>query len=151
MLNKLMHTNPDATPAILRLTLGAVFFVHGAQKMLGWWGGRGFSATMSGFEHTGIPAVFAFLAIVAEFFGAIGLILGLLGRVAAFGLACVMVVAIAKVHAVNGLFMNWGGQQKGEGFEYHVLVLAITVAIMIAGSGAWSVDRVLSRSAPARR
>jgi putative oxidoreductase len=151
MLNKLMHTNPDATPAILRLTLGAVFFVHGAQKMLGWWGGRGFSATMSGFEHSGIPAVFAFLAIVAEFFGAIGLILGLLGRVAAFGLACVMVVAIAKVHAVNGLFMNWGGQQKGEGFEYHVLVLAITVAIMIAGSGAWSVDRVLSRSAPARR
>jgi putative oxidoreductase len=146
-----MHTNPDATPAILRLTLGAVFFVHGAQKMLGWWGGRGFSATMSGFEHTGIPAVFAFLAIVAEFFGAIGLILGLLGRVAAFGLACVMVVSIAKVHAVNGLFMNWGGQQKGEGFEYHVLVLAITVAIMIAGSGAWSVDRVLSRSAPARR
>jgi putative oxidoreductase len=136
-----MHTNPDAAPAILRLTLGAVFFAHGAQKMLGWWGGRGFSATMSGFEHSGIPAVFAFLAIVAEFFGAIGLILGLLGRVAAFGLACVMVVAIAKVHAVNGLFMNWGGQQKGEGFEYHVLVLAITVAIMIAGSGAWSVDR----------
>lgn len=151
MLNKLMHTNPDAAPAILRLTLGTVFFAHGAQKMLGWWGGRGFSATMSGFEHTGIPAVFAFLAIVAEFFGAIGLILGLLGRVAAFVLACVMVVAIAKVHAVNGLFMNWGGQQKGEGFEYHVLVLAITVAIMIAGSGAWSVDRVLSRSAPARR
>jgi putative oxidoreductase len=151
MLNKLMHTNPDAAPAILRLTLGAVFFAHGAQKMLGWWGGRGFSATMSGFEHTGIPAVFAFLAIVAEFFGAIGLILGLLGRVAAFGLACVMMVAIAKVHAVNGLFMNWAGQQKGEGFEYHVLVLAITVAIMIAGSGAWSVDRVLSRSAPARR
>jgi putative oxidoreductase len=146
-----MHTNPDAAPAILRLTLGTVFFAHGAQKMLGWWGGRGFSATMSGFEHTGIPAVFAFLAIVAEFFGAIGLILGLLGRVAAFVLACVMVVAIAKVHAVNGLFMNWGGQQKGEGFEYHVLVLAITVAIMIAGSGAWSVDRVLSRSAPARR
>jgi len=151
MLNKLMHTNPDAAPAILRLTLGTVFFAHGAQKMLGWWGGRGFSATMSGFEHTGIPAVFAFLAIVAEFFGAIGLILGLLGRVAAFGLACVMVVAIAKVHAVNGFFMNWAGQQKGEGFEYHVLVLAITVAIMIAGSGAWSVDRVLSRSAPARR
>jgi putative oxidoreductase len=146
-----MHTNPDAAPAILRLALGAVFFAHGAQKMLGWWGGRGFSATMSGFEHAGIPAVFAFLAIVAEFFGAIGLILGLLGRVAAFVLACVMVVAIAKVHAVNGLFMNWGGQQKGEGFEYHVLVLAITVAIMIAGSGAWSVDRVLSRSAPARR
>ena len=119
--------------------------------MLGWWGGRGFSATMNGFEHTGIPAVFAFLAIAAEFFGGIGLMLGLLGRVAAFGIACVMVVAIAKVHAVNGFFMNWGGRQKGEGFEFHVLVLAMTAAIMIAGSGAWSVDRMLSRSAPAAR
>ena len=151
MLSKLVHTNPHAAPTILRLALGAVFFAHGAQKMLGWWGGRGFSATMNGFEHTGIPAVFAFLAIAAEFFGGIGLMLGLLGRVAAFGIACVMVVAIAKVHAVNGFFMNWAGRQKGEGFEFHVLVLAMTAAIMIAGSGAWSVDRMLSRSAPAAR
>jgi putative oxidoreductase len=151
MLNKLIHTNRHAAPTILRLALGAVFFAHGAQKMLGWWGGRGFSATMNGFEHTGIPAVFAFLAIAAEFFGGIGLMLGLLGRVAAFGIACVMVVAIAKVHAVNGFFMNWAGRQKGEGFEFHVLVLAMTAAIMIAGSGAWSVDRMLSRSAPAAR
>jgi len=151
MLSKLIHTNPDAAPAILRVVLGAVFFPHGAQLMLGWWGGGGFSATMSGFEHTGIPAVFAFLAIAAEFFGAIGLILGLLGRVAAFGIACTMLVAIVKVHAVNGFFMNWFGQQKGEGFEYHLLVLAMTAAIMIAGSGAWSVDRALSRSARAAR
>jgi putative oxidoreductase len=98
---------------------------------------------MSGFEHSGIPAVFAFLAIAAEFFGGIGLILGLLGRVAAFGIFCVMLVAIVKVHVANGFFMNWTGQQKGEGFEFHVLVLAMTAAIMIAGSGAWSVDRVL--------
>jgi putative oxidoreductase len=151
MLNKLMHTNPDAAPAILRVALGAVFFAHGATKVLGWWGGYGFSATMSGFEHTGIPALFAFLAIVAEFCGGIGLILGLLGRVAAFGVACVMAVAIFKVHAVNGFFMNWTGQQKGEGFEFHVLVLAMAAAIMIAGSGAWSVDRALSRSGPAAR
>ena len=81
MLRKLIHTNPNAAPAILRLVLGAVFFAHGAQKVLGWWGGRGFSATMNGFEHSGIPAVFAFLAIAAEFFGGLGLILGLLGRV----------------------------------------------------------------------
>src|ERR1022692_1764798 len=151
MLSKLIHTNPHAALTILRLALGAVFFAHGAQKMLGWWGGRGFSATMNGFEHTGIPAVFAFLAIAAEFFGGLGLILGLLGRVAAFGIACVMVVAIVKVHAVNGFFMNWAGRQKGEGFEYHVLVLAMTAAIMIMGSGAWSVDRLLGRSAPAAR
>jgi len=146
MLRKLIHTNSHAAPTILRLALGVVFFAHGAQKMMGWWGGYGFSGTMHGFEHGGIPAVFAFLAIAAEFFGGLGLILGLFGRVAAFGIACVMVVAIAKVHAVNGFFMNWAGRQKGEGFEYHVLVLAMTAAIMIAGSGAWSVDRVLSRT-----
>ena len=145
MLTKLIRTNPSAVPAILRLVLGAVFFTHGAQKMLGWWGGYGFSGTMNSMEHMGIPAVFAFLAIAAEFFGGLGLILGLLGRVAAFGIACTMVVAIVKVHAANGLFMNWSGQQKGEGFEYHLLVLAMTAAIMIAGSGAWSVDRALSR------
>lgn len=113
--------------------------------MLGWWAGYGFSGTMQGFEHSGIPAVFAFLAICAEFFGGIGLILGLLGRVAAFGVFCNMAVAIVKVHAANGFFMNWMGQKKGEGFEFHLLVLAMTVAIMIMGSGAWSLDRALSR------
>ena len=112
--------------------------------MLGWWGGRGFTATMAGFEHSGIPAVFAFLAIAAEFFGAIGLIVGLLGRVAAFGIFCVMVVAIVKVHSHIGFFMNWTGQQKGEGFEFHLLVLAMTAAIMLTGSGALSMDRALS-------
>jgi len=146
MLRKLIYTNPQAAPAILRLVLGVIFFVHGAQKVLGWWGGYGFSATMQGFEHSGIPAVFAFLAIAAEFLGGLGLIVGLLGRVAAFGIACVMLVAIVKVNAVNGLFMNWTGQQKGEGFEFHLLVLAMAAAIMIAGSGAWSADRALSGS-----
>jgi putative oxidoreductase len=145
MWRKLIDTNKQASPAILRLVLGVVFFAHGAQKVLGWWGGRGFSATLSGFEHSGIPAVFAFLAIAAEFLGGIGLILGLLGRVAAFGIACNMLVAVVKVHAPNGFFMNWGGQQKGEGFEYHLLVLAMTAAIMIMGSGAFSVDGALSR------
>jgi putative oxidoreductase len=147
MLRKLIQTNNRAEPAILRLVLGAIFFAHGAQKMLGWWGGYGFSGTMGMFTHAmGIPAVFAFLAIAAEFLGGIGLILGLLGRVAAFGIACNMLVAIVKVHSANGLFMNWAGNQKGEGFEYHLLVLAMTAAIMIAGSGALSVDLALSRA-----
>jgi putative oxidoreductase len=146
MLRKLIHTNNQAAPAILRLVLGVVFFAHGAQKMLGWWGGYGFSGTMGMFTHQmGVPAVFAFLAIAAEFFGGLGLIVGLLGRVAAFGIACNMVVAIVKVHAPNGLFMNWTGHQKGEGFEYHLLVLAMTGVIMIVGSGALSIDLALSR------
>ena len=144
MWNRLIRTTPDPALTVVRLALGAVFFAHGATKVLGWWGGYGFSATMSGFERTGIPAVFAFLAIAAEFCGGIGLIIGLLGRVAAFGIACNMIVAIVKVHAPNGFFMNWAGTKKGEGFEYHVLVLAMTVVIMIAGSGAWSADRALS-------
>jgi putative oxidoreductase len=146
MLRKLIHTNNQAAPAILRLVLGVVFFAHGAQKMLGWWGGYGFSGTMGMFTHQmGVPAVFAFLAIAAEFFGGLGLIVGLLGRVASFGIACNMVVAIVKVHAPNGLFMNWTGHQKGEGFEYHLLVLAMTGVIMIVGSGALSIDLALSR------
>ncbi|MGA3041698.1 MAG: DoxX family protein [Bryobacteraceae bacterium] len=146
MLKKLIHTNPHPGIAIIRLALGVVFFAHGAQKMLGLWGGYGFSGTMHFFEQSGIPAVFAFLAIAAEFFGGLGLILGLLGRVAAFGIACNMLVAIVKVHFANGFFMNWGGQQKGEGFEYHFLVLAMAAAIMIAGSGGWSLDRILSKA-----
>ena len=146
MLRKLLHTNNDPVLTVVRLVLGVVFFAHGAQKMLGWFGGYGFSATMGFFEHNGIPAVFAFLAIAAEFFGGLGLLLGLLSRVAAFGISCNMLVAIATVHHRFGLFMNWTGQQKGEGFEFHLLVLAITFLIMVRGAGALSLDRLLTRS-----
>jgi putative oxidoreductase len=149
MLNKLLHTNDDRVLTVVRLVLGVVFFAHGAQKMLGWFGGYGFNATMSFFEHAGIPAAFAFLAICAEFLGGLGLLLGLLSRVAAFGITCNMLVAIATVHHRFGLFMNWSGAQKGEGFEYHVLVLAITFLIMVRGAGAFSLDRLLSRGASA--
>ena len=144
MFRKLMGTTDDLTLTILRLVLGVVFFAHGAQKMLAWFGGYGFSGTMDFFtQQMHIPAPFALLAIDAEFFSGIGLILGLLGRVAAFGIACNMVVAICLVHRHFGLFANWSGTQKGEGFEYHLLVIAITLAIMIKGSGAISLDRVL--------
>ena len=129
---------------MVRLVLGFVFFVHGAQKALGWFDGNGFAATMGGFtHHMGIPPVFAVLAIMAEFLGGIGLILGLLSRVAAFGIAVNMAVAIALVHSQNGFFMNWQGNQRGEGFEYHLLVLAIATLVMVRGAGAWSVDRAL--------
>ena len=141
---RLMGTTDDLTLTILRLVLGAVFFAHGAQKMLGWFGGYGFSGTIDFFsQQMHIPGPFALLAIDAELFGSIGLILGLLGRVAAFGIAWNMVVAICMVHWHFGLFANWSGTQKGEGFEYHLLVIAITLAIMIKGSGAISLDRVL--------
>ena len=146
MLQRLLSTPNDFAFTVLRLILGIVFFPHGAQKTLGWFGGNGFPATMGFFEHNmHIPALLAFLAIAAEFFGSIGLILGFLTRVAAFGITVNMLVAIGTVHAANGLFMNWSGQQKGEGFEYHLLVLAITTAIMIRGAGALSLDRLMAR------
>src|ERR1700688_1331305 len=127
MLKRLLQTTNDPVFTIIRLMLGIVFFAHGAQKMLGWFGGYGFSGTMglfTGMLH--IPAVFAFLAIAAEFFGGLGLLVGLLTRVAAFGVFCNMLVAVAMVHHQFGFFMNWTGTQKGAGLEFHLLALAIT-------------------------
>lgn len=145
MLRKLLATSDDWTLTLLRLFLGVIFFAHGAQKMLGWFGGYGFSGTMgffTGMLH--IPAPLAFLAICAEFLGGIGLIVGALGRVAAFGIAINMLVAVLMVHGQFGFFMNWSGQQKGEGFEYHLLAIVVAVVLMVRGSGAFSVDRALS-------
>src|SRR5258705_13722766 len=112
MLRKLISTENSAAITVLRLVVGIVFFAHGAQKMLGWFGGYGFTGTMGFFTGAmHIPAVFAFLAIVAEFFGGLGLIFGLLTRVAAFGIFCNMVVAVALVHGQFGFFMYWTGAQ----------------------------------------
>ena len=145
MFYRLIWTSNDRTVALMRLILGIVFFAHGAQKMLGWFGGPGFSGTMgmfTGYLH--IPAPLACLAIAAEFFGGLGLILGFLTRIAAFGIAVNMVVAVVMVHSSNGFFMNWTGTQKGEGFEYHLLALAVTAFLMIRGAGAFSLDRAIA-------
>ena len=144
-MKRLLATPNDGILALMRLVLGIVFFLHGSQKMLGWFGGSGFSGTMhffTGLLH--IPAPFAVLAICAEFFGGLGLIVGLLSRIAAFGISVNMVMAIWMVHLANGPFMNWYGNQKGEGYEYHLLALALAVPIMIRGAGAFSVDGALA-------
>jgi putative oxidoreductase len=144
-MKKLLATVNDNTLTLMRLILGVVFFLHGSQKLLGWFGGFGFSGTMNFFTSMlHIPAPFAVLAICAEFFGGLGLILGLLARVAAFGIAMNMVVAVLMVHFANGPFMNWYGNQKGEGYEYHLLALALAITIMIRGAGAFSVDGALA-------
>jgi putative oxidoreductase len=145
MLRKLLATEDSAATSLLRFVLGVVFFAHGAQKILGWFGGPGFSGTMGMFtNYLHISAPFALLAMAAEFFGGLGLILGFLTRIAAFGIAVNMVVAVAMVHKNFGFFMNWTGTQKGEGFEYHLLVLAISAFLMIRGAGAFSLDRVIT-------
>ena len=143
MLTSLLKTKDDSASLVLRVMLGVVMFPHGAQKVLGWFGGYGLAGTLHYFTATmGIPLAFAVLAIAAEFLGSIGLIVGLFTRLAAFGIACNMAVAIFMVHLPNGFFMNWSGKQAGEGFEYHLLVIAIALALMIKGGGRWSMDRL---------
>jgi putative oxidoreductase len=151
MIRKLTATDNDSAKTILRLVLGVIFFAHGAQKLLGWFGGYGFTGTMSFFTGVmHIPAAFAFLAIAAEFFGGLGLIFGLFTRVAAFGVLCNMIVAVAMVHIRFGFWMNWTGAQKGEGFEYHLLLIAASAFLIIHGAGAASVDRLFSSPAKGR-
>jgi len=148
MIRKLVVTDNDSATTILRLVLGVIFFAHGAQKLLGWFGGYGFTGTMGFFTGVlHIPAVFAFLAIAAEFFGGLGLIFGLFTRVASLGVFCNMIVAIAMVHGRFGFWMNWTGAQKGEGYEYHLLLLAASAFLVIRGAGAASLDRLLSSPA----
>ena len=144
-MRKLFATSNDFTLTVLRLALGVAFFYHGSQKALGWFGGPGFSNMMAGFESGGMPAPLAFLAIMAEFLGGIGLLLGLLSRIAAFGIMVNMLVAIFLVNLPNGFSANWSGQQKGEGIEFHVLAIAMGLAILIRGAGCLSFDGVIAR------
>jgi putative oxidoreductase len=140
MFKKLMHTNNDVVLLVLRVVLGIVFIAHGVPKL------TGFSGTMNFFTtQLGIPAVFAFLAIMAEGLGGFGLVAGLLTRVAAFGIAVNMAVAVYLLHWQHGFFMNWFGNQKGEGYEYHLLVIALAAALMIRGGGKWSIDGVIAK------
>ena len=151
--NKIISTSSSAAPLIARVALALVIFPHGAQKALGWFDGYGYTGTMGFFTVTlGIPAVFGFLAIVAEFAGSIALFAGALSRASAFGIGSVMAVAALQVHVGNGFFMNWSGSQAGEGYEFHLLVIGLALVVMVAGGGKWSVDAYLSRPAvPARR
>ena len=147
MLRDLLSTNPDWTLTIIRTLLGVVFFAHGAQKLLGWYGGSGLKETMRTMhDHLGLPLPMAFLAVAIEFFGGLGLIVGLLGRVAAVGIGVTMIAAIVMVHGRNGLFMDWFGTRKPHGYEYHLLVIALAVVLVVKGSGAVSLDRLLFNS-----
>lgn len=146
MLNKLLGTTDDISTTILRITLGLVIFPHGAQKLLGWFGGYGFAGTLHHFTvNMEIPYLFALLAILAESFGAFGLIVGLGTRIAALGVGVTIGVAALMGHVQHGFFMNWFGTQGGEGFEYHLLVVGMALALVISGGGKWSQDRLLSK------
>lgn len=130
---------------VLRLTLGLVMFPHGAQKLLGWYGGFGFDGTMGAFtQKMGMPWIIAFLVVIAEFFGSLALMAGFLTRFTAASLAAIMLGAIIMVHLPHGFFMNWFGKQQGEGFEYHLLIIGIAAALLVTGAGRWSADREIA-------
>ena len=144
-LQGLVQTEESIVPLLLRVALGVVMIPHGAQKLLGWFGGDGYRNTMNFFtKGMGIPAILAFAVIAVEFFGSLALIFGLLTRLAALGIGVDMVVAAILVHRPNGFFMNWEGEQEGEGFEFHILAAGIALGLVIAGGGALSLDGLLS-------
>jgi len=148
MLKKLFQTKAGWEMTFIRFGLAMVFFPHGAQKVLGWWGGYGLMGTYGYFTDTmGVPGFLAVCAIAAEFIGPIALFLGLLTRVAAFGIGTNMVVAVALVHWQNGYFMNWAGKMPAgtEGFEFHLLAIAMALGLMAAGGGRFSLDGLIAR------
>jgi putative oxidoreductase len=145
-MKKIFETNESNTAIILRIVLGLILFPHGAQKMLGWFGGYGFNGTMGFLTGTaGLPWIIAFLVIAIEFFGSIALIFGFATRVVAVGIISLFTGIIFTSHLANGFFMNWAGNQKGEGYEYHLLIIGIAIVLLVSGAGKWSVDYVLQR------
>jgi putative oxidoreductase len=146
MWRQLTRTDDTVTVLVLRLALGIVMFPHGAQKLLGWFGGLGLFGTIKLFHQIGFPTVVAVLVTIGEFFGGLGLLVGFLSRVAAGGIGIIMLGAMLLVNWQFGFFMNWAGKPVREGFEFHILAIGLAVAIVIHGGGKWSIDRTLAEN-----
>lgn len=145
LLKKATLTENRISPLILRLTMAVVLWPHGAQLFLGLFGGSGYTGSMGYFMQQGLPYIFAFIVIFLLFFGAIFLLLGLGTRIFAFGILVIFIGMVTEVHYSFGFFMNWFGNQKGEGFEYHLLIIGIAISLMITGGGKLSLDRIFNK------
>lgn len=146
MLRKIIETDGNDTASLIaRVFLGVVILPHGLQKLLGMFGGYGFSATVDYFSSVGIPSLIGVLIVLGESFGALFLIVGFISRISAAGIALIMLGAVFMVHHQYGFFMNWFGAQEGEGFEYHLLALGLAVVVLVSGGGRWSADGVIAR------
>ena len=146
-IKQLLKTNPIFGLSIARWTLGLVIFPHSAQKLLGLFGGYGYSATMESFTtQMGLPSIVAFSIIMIEFFGSISLILGLFSRFWALSLAGMFTGIIYTTQLEHGFFMNWFGNQAGEGYEYSLLVIGLAISVVVNGSGKWSIDSLISKN-----
>jgi putative oxidoreductase len=142
----LLKTDNNLSALVLRLSLGIVVFPHGAQKVLGWYGGGGFFKTMEFFStNLHFPVWLTLLLMITEFLGSIGLVFGFLTRLCSLAIGTSMAVCAYMNHLKNGFFMNWFGTQQGEGFEYHILVVGISLALLIKGGGLLSIDKLISK------
>lgn len=147
LITKLLSTDASLASLVLRLSLGSVIWMHGAQKLLGLFGGYGFTGTMEFFTKSmNLPWIVAFLVILGEFFGGIGLVLGLATRFFALYVGTILFFAMFLVHWQNGFFMNWFGNQKGEGIEFFILFLSMSMALVLTGGGKLSLDSWISQS-----
>lgn len=143
----ILFTNDHISGLILRLTLGLVILPHGLQLLLGWFGGYGFSGSMSYFtEAAGLPWIVAFLVIMLQSIGALLILAGAGVRLMAFAYIIMFFGMIVTAHADYGFFMNWDGSQKGEGYEYHLLVMGLAALLLLNGSGKFSFDYMVSKS-----
>jgi putative oxidoreductase len=144
-LAEFFRTGNDLSPVVLRVALAVVLFPHGAQHLLGWFGGYGFGGTYHWMTGLGFPGALAAVAIVTEFVAPLALLAGLASRAMAAGVVGLMLGAV-RVHLENGFFMNWfGALPRGvEGYEYHILLATMAVAVVIAGAGRWSLDRLIA-------
>jgi putative oxidoreductase len=145
MLKIFLKTDRSPAQLFIRVVLGVVMFPHGAQKALGWFGGPGFAQTLQAFADMGFPVWSSLVLMGIELVGAILLIFGFFTRLWALGIGISITICMFMNHVQNGFFMNWFGQQKGEGFEYHILVIGIAFVLIIKGGGLLSVDGAISK------
>ncbi|MFK2818582.1 DoxX family protein [Flavobacteriaceae sp. LMIT009] len=146
-VKQLLKTNPIIGFSIARWALGIVIFPHGAQKLLGLFGGYGYSATMESLTtQMGLPSIVAFSVIMIEFFGSISLVLGFFSRFWALSLAGMFTGIIITTQLEHGFFMNWFGNQAGEGYEYSLLIIGLALSVVVNGSGKWSIDSLISKN-----
>jgi putative oxidoreductase len=146
-MNKFLSTDDSLTLTLQRVLVAAVMFPHGAQKLFGWFGGYGFAGTLEYFASLGIPASVGVLVVLGESLGALSLALGLCTRLCAFGISAAMLGALLMVHLPNGLFMNWFGNQPGEGVEFGLLMLGLSLPLVVRGGGRFALDSLLDTPA----
>jgi putative oxidoreductase len=143
-VQQFLSTDRSLVALFQRVVLGVVIAGHGAQKLLGWFGGGGWDGTQAYFASQGIPAPLGALIILAESFGAIALVAGLATRLNAAGIAAIMAGTVFFEHGKNGFFMDWFGTMRGEGYEYALLAMALAIPLVVTGGGRWSLDRFIT-------